>query len=328
MINTFFRLVRLPNLLFLALLQFLMYVSVIEPIMMRYGFSFGENRLALTLLIAATALIAAGGYVLNDYFDVKIDAINKPDKQIVTQSISKKSAMLTYQILTAAGVICGLALSFWVRSFTLGFVFVLAPGALWFYSASYKRQFMIGNVVVAFISAVGVLAVALLQMAILQKIYQKFIFDTPIPVLIYAYVGGFAVFAFFCTWVREIIKDLEDADGDREVECRTMPIVWGERKTKIFTMALILLIIILLIIVSKIIPTGKSLTFKYILWGLIIPFAALGVLLWKSKTSAEYHQPSTFSKIIMLVGALYSLVFYYIIAKESGFPLFNMFLVK
>jgi 4-hydroxybenzoate polyprenyltransferase len=325
----YFRLLRLPNLIFLAAIQFLMYFSVIQPIMQIHGLDIVQQKsIFFWLFVGASMLICAGGYVLNDYFDVKIDSINKPDKLLITNVIDKKTAMLIYQILSGAGLVVGVALAFLLKSFTLGFIFIVTVGLLWFYSASYKRQFIIGNLIIAFLSAVSVLAVGILQIAILKKNYGNLIFETDIPSMIYAYISGFVGFAFLTTWLREIIKDIEDEVGDRELECRTMPIKWGVTRTKIFIYALIVLIITALFVSVRLISFSGTLTFRYILFGTIIPLLVLAYFIFSAKTSGNFHQASIFAKIIMLTGVLYSVIFYYEIAKMFKIAFFDLFFIK
>jgi len=328
MIN-YLKLIRLPNLLFIALVQFLMRQVVLIPILQVHGFDVSMEMWMLSLLIAASVFIAAGGYVLNDYFDIKIDAINKSNRQVVGNKISRPAAMLLHQILTGIGVFCGILLAYFARSFTLAFIFIVIPGLLWFYSASYKRQFIIGNLVVSFIVAISVLIVGITQLAFLQKEYGELIFETPIPRLFYGWIGGFALFSFLCTWIREIIKDMEDEKGDREMECRTMPIKWGVNKTKLFLYSLIIITVSCLFLADLLlIHFEGTLTLRYIIFGLALPFAVLSYLIYISKTPKEFHQASTLSKFIMLSGVLYCFVFYYLQAKEHGISIFNLFIVQ
>lgn len=326
---SYLKLIRFQNLLFIALVQYLMRQVVLVPILQVYGFDASMEMGMLCLLIVATVLIAAGGYVLNDYFDVKIDAINKMNNQIVGNEISRQKAMLLHQVLTGVGVFCGLLLAFYARSFTLAFIFIVIPGLLWFYSASYKRQFLIGNLVVAFIVAISVLVVGISQLAFLQKEYGNLIFETPIPQQFYGWIGGFALFSFLCTWIREIIKDMEDEKGDREMECRTMPIKWGVQKTKLFLYGLIFITVLFLFLGNLLfINFDGSLTLRYIIFGLAMPFAVLGYLIFVAKTPNEFHQASTLSKFIMLAGVMYSFVFYYLQAKSHGISIFNLFIAQ
>ena len=325
----YLKLVRYQNLIFIAFIQFVMRQVVLVPILQTFGFDASMETNMLLLLITATILIAAGGYVLNDYFDVKIDSINRPDKQIVGNVISRHVAMGLHQVLTGLGVICGLLLAYFARSFTLAFIFIVIPGLLWFYSASYKRQFLIGNLVVAFISAITVLVVGIAQLAFFQREYGGLIFETPIPAHFYGWIGGFAIFSFLCTLIREIIKDMEDEKGDREMECRTLPIKWGRKKTKIVLYCLIVFTVILLFLANNFfILFNGTLTFRYVIFGLAIPFTALCYLVYTAESQSDFHHASNLSKVIMLIGVLYSFVFYYLQAKTFGISLFNVFVLK
>ena len=135
----YLQLIRYKNLLFIVLIQVLMHQLILIPILQKYGFDTAEFPSLLYLLIISTILIAAGGYVLNDYFDVKIDAINHPEKLIVGKLIPKEKAMQIYQVLTILGLLVGLLLSYLNQSLTLALIYIEVTGLLWCYSGSYKR---------------------------------------------------------------------------------------------------------------------------------------------------------------------------------------------
>ena len=328
--SDYLKLIRWKNLLFIILIQWLMQHAVVYPLLQTFGFETVQHHSFYLLLMAASVLIAAGGYVINDYFDVKIDRINKPTEVIAGEAVPLASAMLLYQILTALGTVTGLIISFLSGSFTLGFIFILTPGLLWFYSASYKRQFLVGNLIVSLSSALSVLIVGVLAVALLKLQYSnELLQQTPVPSKVYGWIGGFAGFAFLLTWIREIIKDMEDAEGDREMECRTMPIKWGEKNTKYFLYALIALTIAALFHVNHYyIDFDGNFTFQYITFGLAVPLLNLAYLIFKGEEKIDFQRASNVSKVIMLIGVLYSLVFYYFQAKTYGISLFGLFLVK
>jgi len=326
--SAFFRLIRIQNLFFIALIQYLMSKVVLLPILQAYGFE-STNENMLILLILASVFIAAAGYMLNDYFDVKIDVINKPERQIVGKNFSRHSVMLMHQILTGIGVLCGLLLAYFARSMTLAFIFIVVPGLLWFYSASYKRQFLIGNLVVAFVAALSILIVGISQLAFLSKTYGDLIYQTPIPGEIYGWIGCFAIFAFITTLIREIIKDIQDEKGDREMECRTIVIKLGVKNTKLILYFLILLTISLLLLFNHFfINFEGTLSVRYILFGLVLPLIILGYFIFTAKNSVDYKNASNLSKVIMLIGVLYSFIFYFLQAKTYGISLFDLFIVK
>ena len=302
------RLVRWSNLLFLAALVWVMEKWVATPILVKAAFGEQLPGYMLLLIILATVLIAAGGYVINDYFDVKIDRINRPDEVIVTRSISKPAAMRLSMIL---GIACGITVAVVLKSLTIGILFVLIPGLLWFYSSSYKRLFMIGNLIIALLAGVTPIVVALTNVAVLQLRYETILPYTTLVHDIYAWLGGFALFAFLLTWIREIIKDMQDQMGDRELECHSMPVVWGEKWTKVFVTGLI---VITLAIIGHLwwhilpFPTAwTNLSTRYIALGIVTPLLCTIWLLWSAKIPSDYKVCQQVVKFTMLIGMLYSI---------------------
>ncbi len=328
--SSYLKLVRWKNLLFIILIQWLMQHAVVYPLLQTFGFETGLHESLYLLLILATILITSGGYVINDYFDIKTDRINKPGKVIAGEAITLRKTMIFYQALTAAGSVTGIILAFLSESFTLGFIFIITPGLLWFYSASYKRQFVIGNLIVSLSSALSILIVGILAVALLKTEYNsELLQQTPVPSAIYGWTGGFSAFAFLLTWIREIIKDMEDVEGDRETECRTMPVKWGIKKTKHFLYALIALTIGALFYMNHhFIDFEGNLTLRYLLYGIAAPMLILIYLIFKATGSEDFRQASTLTKVIMLIGVLYSLFFYYLQAKKFGINMFGLFIIK
>ena len=311
-IKPYLQLLRVGNLTFVAILLYVMEKWVATPLLQLEQFGELMPWWILTLLIVSVIGIAAGGYVINDYFDVKIDRINRPDNLVVTRIISRDAAMNLFYGLTAVGVIAGTVVAWWAHSWTLLFTYVVIPGLLWFYSASYKRMFLVGNLVVAFASAIVPLLVAIANADYLHHLYQNALAYSPIVGELYVWTGGFAIFAFLLTWVREIVKDIEDIEGDREMECRTLPIVWGDKVAKII--ATILLVVIATLIVYMlfaVLPFShewKSLPTRYVVFGLIVPILCSIVLLWAANNRTEYHRVQTIIKFAMFMGMLFSYV--------------------
>jgi 4-hydroxybenzoate polyprenyltransferase len=306
------RLVRWSNLLFLGALIWLMEKWVAVPVLDQAAFGEQLPWYILLLVGAATVLIAAGGYVINDYFDVKIDRINRPDEVVVTRSVSKPAAMRLSVGLSAAGVACGIAAAAILRSMTIGIVFAVVPGLLWFYSSSYKRLFLIGNLTIALLAGLTPLLVAMANVAVLQLRYETILPYTTLVHDLYAWLGGFALFAFLLTWIREIVKDMQDQMGDRELECHSMPVVWGEKWTKVFVTVLI---VCTLVIIGHLwwhvlpFPTGwSSLSTRYIVLGVVTPLLGALWLLWAAKIPSDYKTCQQVIKFTMLIGMLYSFV--------------------
>ena len=311
-IKPYLQLLRVGNLTFAAILLYVMEKWVATPLLQLEQFGELMPWWILTLLIVSVIGIAAGGYVINDYFDVKIDRINRPDNLVVTRIISRDAAMNLFYGLTAVGVIAGTVVAWWAHSWTLLFTYIVIPGLLWFYSASYKRMFLVGNLVVAFASAIVPLLVAIANADYLHHLYQNALAYSPIVGELYVWTGGFAIFAFLLTWVREIVKDIEDIEGDREMECRTLPIVWGDKVAKIIATILLVVIAILIVyMLFAVLPFShewKSLPTRYVVFGLIVPVLCSIVLLWAANNRTEYHRVQTIIKFAMFMGMLFSYV--------------------
>ena len=305
------RLVRWSNLLFLLALIWLMENWIAVPILAKLGFGELLPWYILWLIGAGIVLIAAGGYVVNDYFDVKIDRINRPDALIVTRSVSKPTAMRLSISLSVVGAICGIAASGLLRSMTLAIIFVMVPGLLWFYSSSYKRLLIIGNLTIAILAALPPLVVALANVAQLKLLYAAILPYTSLEQDLFAWLGGFALFAFLLTWMREIVKDMQDQMGDRELECHTLPIVWGELWTKIFvTVLMVLTLAIIGHLWWHVLPFDRSwtsLSTRYIALGIVTPLCCSLGLLWAAKIPSDYKTCQQVIKFTMLIGMLYSI---------------------
>ncbi len=323
----FINLIRYKNIIILAATQLLIHFSVIAPTIQSYSITGILSTANIFLIVISSCLIAAGGYVINDYFDIKIDRINKPNKMIITNGIEKKTAMRFYQILTAIGIIIGLIPAFATSSITLGFIVVVTPGMLWFYSASYKRQLIIGNIIVATATALAVLLPLIAQNAVLYDIYGDLIYQTPIPIHLYTLVCGFALFAFAFTIIREIIKDLQDEIGDREMECHTIPIVWSTTTAKIIISAITTIVLASLLILShKYLNFGmdNNISLRYFSFAVAAPSITMLAMLW-SKSCSAYKNASNMVKFTIILGLLYAILYQFIIAKLHGIPFLGIF---
>ena len=314
LIRPYLKLLRIGNLAFLAILLYVMEKWVAFPLLHQQKFPELMPWWVLTLLIFSVVCVAAGGYVINDYFDVKIDRINRPDDLVVTRVISRDAAMNWFYALTAIGIVAGLAVAWWARSWNLLFIYIVIPGLLWFYSASYKRMLLVGNLIVAFISALVPLLVAIINADYLKHLYSEALAYTPIVGQLFVWLGGFALFSFLLTWAREVVKDVEDIEGDREMECRTMPIVWGETVSKIvvtlLTVATMALIAYLAYCVLPFPMEWSTLTGRFVIFGVMVPLVCVLVLLWFARSKRELHTVQQVLKFIMFLGTMFSYVIY------------------
>ena len=215
--------------------------------------------------------------------------------------------------MTAIGAVLGLVAAWVTRSWVLAIVFVFVPGLMWFYSSSYKRQFIIGNLIVSFSAGLVPLVVAMANIGYMRHLYGAEVMQySTIGKEIYVWVGAFALFAFLTTLVREILKDLQDQTGDRELECHTMPILIGETWTKVILTVLIAIIAgLACYAVFLWLPFGhawSSMPVRYLVFGLLLPLCCELYLLWRASIPSDYRYAQGLMKFIMLVGVLFSIV--------------------
>jgi 4-hydroxybenzoate polyprenyltransferase len=332
----YLNLIRYKNLLFIAGFQLLLFYCIASPVLEVFQIDAALGAGIIALLVGSSVLIAAGGFVINDYFDTRIDQLNRPDKVIVGTSVSKHCASLLHQIFTIVGVLMGLFVAYYVRSITLGLIVIFIPGLLWFYSASYKRQFLLGNIIVAFMAAFAPLVMLIAQSAFLSKQYGDLIHQTPVDVILYGWFCGFALIVFLTVLIRSIIKNMANEYGDREMESRTLPIVLGKSKTKIILYALIGLTLAIVawfyfMYIDRFIlfrDANSTLAIRYILFGIVLPFGILVYLLAKAKKPADHDQATIFTGFILMLEALFSFVFYFLLCKVWSIPLFGTFLIQ
>ncbi len=312
-------LIRLPNLLIIAFTQYAMRYLIMEPLLPSASFSLQFSNLHFFLLVLSTLFIAAAGYIINDYFDTRTDRINKPDKVVVGVSVNRRTAMTLHTIFNVIGVGIGIYLSIHIGIISMSFIFFLAAGLLWFYSTNYKRQFLIGNLTVSFLTAMVPLIVVLFEIPMLNKEYGAIMLQYNSSFnYIFIWVAGFSIFAFLTTLIREIIKDTEDFEGDAAYGMKTLPIVAGISLTKTILGLLITgtVFLLIFILVKFIMFSGERtdyISLTYFAAFLIIPFFILLTLILIAREKADYHRASLLIKLIMLFGVMYSLVVYYLI---------------
>jgi len=287
--------------------------SIIKPILTAYNFELQFSELNFFFLVMATVLLTAAGYVINDYFDAKTDMVNRPDTVIVGRVLNRRWAILWHVILNIVGIGLGAYISFYIGIPSLTLVFIMVTGILWFYSTTYKRQFLIGNVIVALLTAMVPLMVLLFEIPLLNQKYGLLMEELRSDFThIIVWVMAFSVFAFLLTMIREIIKDIEDYEGDSIYGRKTLPIVTGVLNSKIVIITFILTTIFSLLYINFTFLNDK-ITLVYFSIFLLIPLVLLLYKIIKASTKKDYHKASNLTKWIMLSGISYALVANYII---------------
>lgn len=289
--------------------------AIINPLLAQKGYELQFSEFNFFLLVLSTVLLTAAGYVINDYFDTKTDLLNRPKSVIVGQYISRRTAMAAHIVLNILGVLIGIYISIKINLYQLGFIYLLITGVLWYYSSSYKRQFLIGNIIVAALTALVPLMTVLYEIPELNSTYADLLISRNSNFYhVFFWILGFSGFAFITTLYREIIKDMQDYEGDNAFGRNTVPIVMGTKYSKLFVILLILFSILsMYFIYFKYLNDALSLI--YISITLVVTQLYLIFIIIRAKDKYDYKKGNILSKIIMLLGILYSFIALYNFTK-------------
>ncbi|MBC6697486.1 geranylgeranylglycerol-phosphate geranylgeranyltransferase [Hymenobacter sp. BT190] len=272
------QLIRLPNLLMMLLCLALVRAGLLQPtqpLQALLNWRFG-------VLALAALCVAAAGYIINDYYDVKIDAINRPKRLVVGRVVNRRRAMLAHMLLSGVGVVLSGLLSP-----LLGLVNLGSALLLWGYSVRFKRVALVGNVSIATLTAALVLLPELQLQTGVVSVWQ------------------YALAAFLLTVVREIVKDVEDMRGDAQHDCRTLPIAWGVARTK-WVAGLFLTALVALVAGASgyALIHGRVVLGVWLLATVLGPSLWLGYLLFRADRRRHFAHLSSWCKGIMLAGVL------------------------
>ena len=277
---------------------------VLQPLLAASNKKPNLNPAHFLLLVVSSVFIAAAGYIINDYFDLNIDRINKPNRLIVQKIIKRRWTIVWHFFLSMAGVAIGFYLDLTTHVTLLGFSNLACACLLFLYSISLKKKLLSGNILISLLTAWTLLVVTWCE--------ARFFFN-PADVNIHKIVRItflYTGFAFVISLIREAIKDMEDIEGDRKYGCKTMPIVWGFNASKIYVaiwLTTITLTIFLLLIYMLQIRWWFGAVYCLVL--IIIPLIRIFQRLFKAKTQQEFHALSSMVKFVMLTGIL-SMIFF------------------
>src|SRR6478672_6695739 len=293
----FLRLIRYRNLLMLALMQ----------LVFRYGFLEWYNvPLALkdwqyVLLVLATVSIAGAGYLINNIMDRETDADNKPEKVIVGKSISESQAYNYYFALNAFGVLAGSYLSWAIGKWSFAMIFISIVMVLYMYATSFKQNLLVGNFIVATLLSISVLIIAIFDMypviSLANIANMRMIFEVMIH---------YSIFAFIVNFLREIVKDIEDVNGDYNQGMNTLPIALGVARTAIlvFWLSFIPIALLLYYVNAKLFAEDLFVASGYALALIVAPLVYFTIKMFSAKTQKDFRHLQGVLKLVLLFGIL------------------------
>ncbi len=297
--------------------------GMIEPILIFSNFGIAMPDYLFFLLVLATTMIAAAGYVINDYFDVRIDKINKPDEVVVDNGVKRRVAMVAHTVINVLGILIGCYVSYKAQLLSIGsIIFVFSAISLWFYSTDFKRQFLTGNVIISLLSGMVPFLAGLFEMQFVKLRYQDLNISENINSMsnfILIMLASYSFFAFLISFMREIIKDAEDFEGDSEYGCRTLPVVMGIKTAKMVGAAFGAILISLLVYVQmdRYGAADGNLSFYYILVFIQIPLLLTIYKIVTANDKKDFRMASKLTKIIMLGGIFFWILFRYLLFTQT-----------
>lgn len=312
----FLKLIRVENLIIVVLTQTFLHYLVFQKIFTEANIPSNIYIKLFGLIVISTVLIAAAGYIINDYFDVKTDMINHPETVVVDKVIKRRWAIILHMTFTGLGILLGIFTALKTGYLRLALFHIITAVTLWFYSTHFKKQLLVGNIVVSLLTASVPFLTFVFEIAYLQKTIPEFAANH-IPVILSAskITLIFCLFAFITSLAREIIKDMEDIDGDKATGGKTMPISWGIETSKAvcFFLMSITIILLLVVIYNTIKYKGELITLPnmYILFGLVCPLITLIYMTVRANSPKQFKHASLFLKLIMLLGIGYCWIFYF-----------------
>jgi len=301
--TAFLKLVRWPNLLFIALTQVLFVYCIVDPLYSAASKVPVVHGSTFLLLCLSSVLIAAAGYIINDYFDLDIDLVNKPEKLVVDKMIARRWTIILHMVLSAVGILIGFYLDFTTPILFLGPANAICVLLLFVYSISLKKKLLAGNVLISLLTAWVVLVITWCEFTSFPRINGVDIAKLS------RYTFLYAGFAFIISIIREVIKDMEDIEGDRRYGCTTMPIVWGLHASKVFVAVWLVVLIGVLTMLQFYVLTFKWwVSAVYCIVFIIAPLINIFRDLFKANVPEDFHRLSTKVKVVMFTGIL-SIIF-------------------
>ncbi|MCC7301933.1 MAG: geranylgeranylglycerol-phosphate geranylgeranyltransferase [Bacteroidia bacterium] len=316
----FLRLIRPWNLFIVVFTMYMVRYFLVAAVLASWDMHLVMPEWLFALLVASVVMIAAAGYIINDYFDIKIDRVNKPGEVVVEKEVPRRAAMAAHFVLNALGVLTGIFVSWKSGIFSMGaLVFVFAASGLWFYSTDFKRKFLWGNLLISLLSCMIAALPVVYELPFLVNHFGKQFVQTGVSYnSVWVITAVLCGFAFLLSWVRELVKDMEDAEGDRQFGCRTFPIVMGMSASKILGTILLLLVLSLIAMVLLAHPLEVEMNSIYSFLytcGILILTLILVFLLWKAKDKEHFRKVSMFIKVIMLAGICYWFLFAWMLSN-------------
>ena len=302
----YLNLIRYQNLVFIALMQVFIKYSLFQP----FGVDTALTNFSFTLLVIATICIAAAGNIINDIYDVEIDKVNKPNKVLIGKRISERNANKLFVLFNIVGVAIGFYLANSISKPSFAALFIVFSALLYLYASYLKGILLIGNLLVSALVAMSLIIVALFDLfpAITPQ-------NQATQSAVFKIVLQYALFALFINFIREIVKDLQDINGDKKGGMNTLPIALGRKRTIsiVFLLGVFMTLGVVFYMYENL--YNQQTLLLYFLFAIVAPLLYFCIKSWDADSPKEYGFLSKLLKIIMFLGICSIPLYQFVILK-------------
>lgn len=298
----YLKLIRWSNIFMIALTMFITRYFLIFPYYNAINFTETPSLLNFILFVICYLGLASGANIINDVIDVDSDKINKPSKVIIGKIFTVEQGKKIYSITTIVSLIFGAIASYLISSLYLFVILLIISGLSWFYSTRYKGQVLVGNIVVSFLLAMTLICVWLFEFFYLTNNHVLLAKALPILSNTIIMVGAYSAFAFMVNLIREIVKDMEDVEGDSNFNCKTMAVVYGIKTGKIVAATFTILLFFMICFWQYFLVKAGLTYAPVFLFIADILAIVIVTLLFQAETKKQFSTISLFIKILMLIG--------------------------
>ncbi len=301
-ILAFFKLIRWPNLLMIVLIQYLIRFSIIESLNVPHIL----NHFEFFLGVLCSICLAAGGYIINDLYDIETDSENKPQRIVIGKGIREKTAWTIYTLLNIIAIGSGYLVANASGLENLWLIPPIAMALLYLYSVDLKRRAVLGNLLVSLLVALPILLVGVFD--VLPAAGSG---DDALVKSVFQVILGYAAFGFFVNFIREIVKDAEDYTGDKKAGYRTLAIVLGRDHIRYVILVLLFILLIFTGAYNLYLfeNQGSLISALYVLILINLPIFTISWTVINATTRKQFKKAGMLIKILMLTGMLSMLVF-------------------
>ncbi len=298
--KAFFKLIRWPNLVIIALVQYLIRLFIIESLDLPHALS----RIEFLLGVICSVCLAAAGYVVNDIFDLETDQLNKPGRMVLQKHFSVNQGWIVYGVLNVIAIVSGYYVAHAAGLPDLWLIPVVAIALLYLYAVDLKKRVLLGNFIVSLLVALPIFFVGVFDLLPAAGAENSRIIK-PFFMAILAY----SAFAFFTNFIREIVKDAEDIEGDSRLGYKTLSVLLGRSHIRLVIIPLILVLLIFTGAFNIFLFSRDLFSAIYILIFVNLPLLYLIWKIYLAKGKVDFNKASNLIKIVMLTGILSIAVF-------------------